>query len=378
MPQRNLTRTAALTKIIATLALLATVMSGFIPLAALGTPHAAFAAEGGAPALLLGVGDSLMAGVGASLPDDRGEFALVADLMRGRFGPNLRTVNVAVPGETSATFLAPKQPAPPANNDPTPVPIRAQMNRALDELGRLPASGQAVVLLSLGGNDLQAVASRDSAGREPALSTFRTNLTQIVTRLTEGGQTRSLLIQTIYDPFGGDPTATGSDAWWIERFNGVIRDIAAANPTVTVVDLATPVRGKEQTLTLGRFDDVHLSNAGHRLAADLYWTASGFDRTGPTVQLDSPQPGNAPRPVLTVRATVTDDSGPNGVARVVLLVDGAEQGELMLRPDLGPNANVYLGVWDGRLFPGPHRIGVAATDRAGNRTEQVVDVMVGQ
>jgi Bacterial Ig domain len=152
--------------------------------------------------------------------------------------------------------------------------------------------------------------------------------------------------------------------------------VAATNPVVTVVDLAAQVRGNERTLTLGRFDDVHLSNAGHRVAADLFWKTGGFDRTGPNVELISPQSGNAPRPVLTIRATVTDDSGPNGVARVVLLADGTEQGDLMPRPDLG--ANVYLGVWDGRLAPGPHRIGVAATDHAGNRVESVADVVVGQ
>jgi lysophospholipase L1-like esterase len=376
MQSLNATRRFSLSKVFLVLTLLIGALT-YAPYSALGTRHSALAAGEG-PALLLGVGDSLMAGVGASLPDERGEFALVADLMRGRFGPNLRAVDVAIPGETSTTFLAPKQPAPPTSGspEPTPVPVKAQMNLALDELGRLPAGQQAVILASLGGNDVQALAGRDSAARESALATFRTNLTQILTRLTEGGQTRALLIQTIYDPFGGDPTAVGSDAWWVDRFNGVIRDVAATNPTVTVVDLAAQVRGKERTLTLGRFDDVHLSNAGHRLAADLFWATGGFDRTGPQVNLIAPQAGNAPRPVLTIRATVADDSGPNGVARVVLLADGTEQGDLMPRPDLG--ANVYLGVWDGRLSPGPHRIGVAATDHAGNRVESVVDLMVGQ
>ena len=133
------------------------------------------------------------------------------------------------------------------------------------------------------------------------------------------------------------------------------------------------MRGNEQALTLVRFDDVHLSNAGHRLAADLYWAAGGFDTAPPDITLVAPTGGNAPRPVLTVRATVTDDSGPNGVARVVLLADGQEQGELMPRPDLAPNT--WLGLWDGRFVPGPHTIGVAATDRAGNRREATVAVM---
>jgi lysophospholipase L1-like esterase len=328
-----------------------------------------------APALLLGVGDSLMAGVGASLPDERGEFALVADLMRGRYGPNLRAVDVAVSGETSTSLLTPPPPPAPAASAPTPTPTRPQILRALDELGRLPEGRQAVVLLSIGGNDLQRLAGKETPAREAALATFRANLTAIVTRLTEGSQTRALLIQTIYDPFGGDPTAVRSDAWWIEQFNGAIRDVAATKQGVTVVELAEKIRGKEQSLTLGRFDDVHLSNAGHRLAADLLWAAGGFDSAPPDVTLVAPTKGNAPRPVLTVRATVTDDSGPNGVARVVLLADGTEQGELMPRPDLAPNT--YLGYWDGRLLPGQHTIGIAATDRAGNRRAVTVAVMVG-
>ena len=179
-----------------------------------------------APALLLGVGDSLMAGVGASLPEERGEFGLVADLMRGRYGPNLRAVNVAIPGETSGTLLAPPPPPAPAAGAPTPTPITPQIAQALNELGRLPAGRQAVVMLSIGGNDLQRLAGKDAPTREAALATFRTNLTAIITRLTEGGQTRTLLIQTVYDPFGGDPNAVGSDAWWVERFNGAIRDVA--------------------------------------------------------------------------------------------------------------------------------------------------------
>jgi lysophospholipase L1-like esterase len=339
------------------------------------SPQSSVVSAPEAPALLLGVGDSLMAGVGASLPDERGEFGLVANLMRGRYGPNLRAVNVAIPGETSTTLLAPTPPPAAAAGAPTPTPTTPQIVQALDELGRLQAGRQAVVMLSIGGNDLQRLTGKDAPTREAALATFRTNLTTIVTRLTEGGQTRTLLIQTVYDPFGGDPNAVGSDAWWVERFNGAIRDVAAARQGVQVVELADKVRGNEQALTLVRFDDVHLSNAGHRLAADLYWATGGFDTAPPEITLVAPTGGNAPRPVLTVRATVTDDSGPNGVARVVLLADGQEQGDLMPRPDLAPNT--WLGLWDGRFVPGPHTIGVAATDRAGNRREATVAVMIG-
>jgi len=167
----------------------------------------------------------------------------------------------------------------------------------------------------------------------------------------------------------------GSDAWWVERFNGAIREVAAARQGAQVVELADKIRGKEHALTLARFDDVHLSNAGHRLAADLDWAAGSFDTTAPDITLVAPTAGNAPRPVQTVRATVTDDSGANGVARVVLMADGKELGELMPRPDLAPNT--WLGFWDGRVLPGPHTIGVAATDRAGNRREATVPLVIG-
>lgn len=327
-------------------------------------PLSRSAAATDAPALVLGVGDSLMYGIGASLPDERGEFALFADLARGRFGPNVRAVNVSVPGETSASLLAPKQP---------PV----QIDGARTELGRVPEGQSAIVLLSIGGNDLLAVQGKDTSAREAALGAFRTNLDTVLARLLDGGRARQILIPTIYNPRGGDPTIVGSDAWWVERFNAALREVAAAHPGTVVADLSGPVRGKEDALTLARYGDVHLSNAGHRLAADILWTASGLDTTPPKIALVSPSPtdGASLRPIVTVRATITDDSGPNGVSRVVILVDGKEGDELLPRPDLG--ADTYLGVWDGRAFPGTHTLGIAAADRAGNYGAGTVRLVVG-
>ncbi len=331
-----------------------------------------------APALVLGVGDSLMAGVGASLPDERGEFALFLALARGRFGPNVRGVDVAIPGETSGTLLTPPPPRSVGAGTPVPTPVplaTQQIDRAQAELRRLPEGAGAIVLLSIGGNDLLGVAGKDAGARETALGGFRANLDVALQRLTADGRTRQLLVQTVYNPNGGDPTVPGSDANWVERFNGAIRDVAKAHPEVTVVDLASAVRGNEGTLTLASYGDVHLSNAGHRRAADLLWGATGADRTPPDVTLLAPDAGNAPRPVLTVRATVTDDSGADGVARVVLLVDGKEGAELLPRPDLAPG--MYLGLWDGRPASGPHIVGVRATDRAGNTRDTTVNVVVG-
>lgn len=341
-------------------------------------PRARAADPAPAPALVLGVGDSLMAGVGASLPDERGEFALFLALARGRFGPDVRGVDVAVPGETSGTLLAPPPPHPVGAGTPTPVPAppaTPQIDNAQAELRRLPAGAGAIVLLSIGGNDLLGVAGKDAGARETALGVFRANLDTALQRLTADGRTRQLLVQTIYNPNGGDPALPGSDANWVERFNGAIRDAAKAHPEVVVIDLASAVRGNEGALTLAAYGDVHLSNAGHRRAADLLWTETGADRTPPDVTLLSPDAGNAARAVLTVRATVTDDSGPDGVARVALLVDGKEGAELLPRPDLAPGT--YLGIWDGRLTPGPHTVGVRATDRAGNTRDAAVNVTVG-
>jgi len=331
-----------------------------------------------APALVLGVGDSLMAGVGASLPDERGEFALFLALARGRFGPVVRGLDVAIPGETSGMLLASPPPRAVGAGTPTPTPVppaTQQIDRAQAELRRLPEGAGAVVLLSIGGNDLLGIAGKDAGARETALGMFRANLDTALQRLTADGRTRQLLVQTVYNPNGGDPAVAGSDANWVERFNGAIRDAAKGHPEVVVVELASAVRGNEGTLTLASYGDVHLSNAGHRRAADLLWTATGADRTPPDVTLLAPDAGNAPRPVLTVRATVTDDSGADGVVRVALLVDGKEGAELLPRPDLAPGT--YLGIWDGRLAPGPHTVGVRATDRAGNTRDTAVNVVVG-
>ena len=338
------------------------------------TPVAA-QAPADAPALVLGVGDSLMFGVGSSLPATRGEYALFLDLARGRFGPTLRAVNVAVPGTTSTALLTSPRPRATDPGTATPIPVVPQIERARTELRRLPEGAGATVLLSIGGNDLVALRGRDDAAREAALAAFRTNLTDTFTALTADGRTRQLLIQTIYNPEGGDPTVPSSDASWVERFNDALREIARLRPEIVVVELAQAVRGSENDLTLIRYGDIHLSNSGHRLAADLLWAASGADRVPPDVMLLSPATGNAARPVMTVRVVVTDNSGANGVARVALLVDGAEGPELFARPDLAPNT--YLGVWDGRLLPGPHTLGAVATDRAGNRRDAVVPVTAG-
>ena len=341
-----------------------------------------------APALVLGVGDSLMAGVGASMPDDRGEFGLFLTLARGRFGPNVRGADVAVLGETSGTLLVtppPRSPSPPGPGTPVatatataiamPTTVTAQIDGAQAELRRLPEGSGAIVLLSIGGNDLLALTSKNTNTREAALTTFRTNLDTIFQRLTVDGRTRQLLVQTVYDPNGGDPAVPGSDANWVELFNGAIRDAAKPHPEAVVVELGQAVRGNEGTLTLARYGDIHLSNAGHRRAADLLWTASGADRTPPDATLLSPEAGSTPRPVLTIRAVVTDDSGVDGVARVLLLVDGKEAGDLLPRPDLAPN--MWLGIWDGRSISGPHVIGVRATDHAGNTRDTTVNITVG-
>ncbi len=378
---RNLPRTSLLFAFLCALCAVAPVapfaaafrLDGNTPVAAQGTQGTQGAAD--APALVLGVGDSLMFGVGSSLPATRGEYALFLDLARGRFGPNLRAANVAVPGTTSTTLLASPRPRANFPGTATPIPVIPQIERARAELRRLPEGAGATVLLSIGGNDLVALRGRDDEAREIALATYRTNLDAAFAALTGDGRTRQLLIQTIYNPEGGDPTVQSSDAALVERFNDALREVARTRPQVAVVELAQAVRGAENDLTMIRYGDIHLSNSGHRLAADLLWAASGADRVPPEVTLLAPATGNAARPVMTVRVVVTDNSGANGVARVALLVDGAEGPELFARPDLG--ANTFLGIWDGRLAPGPHTLGVFATDRAGNRRDAAVPVTVG-
>ena len=307
--------------------------------------------------LFLALGDSLALGVGATLPTQRG-FVGVLQGWLARVTPARPIVltSLAVAGETSESFVE-----------------GGQLARARRELETAGRDGRRVspVVLSIGGNDLLRAEGEAPAGRRAALGRFERNLARILDELVDGltrdGQRQgALVVLTIYYPRGGDARVEGSDAWWVEQFNGVLRAATAARD-LTLVDAWALLAGHEAAWTHIGVGDVHLTNAGHLAVAEAVWRALGYDATPPAVELVTPAAGDLPRPVPTVRARATDAVG---VTRVELWADGRRVKELLWLPDYG----VYAGTWDGRPSTGAHRLEVRAFDNAGNVGQAGVEV----
>lgn len=310
--------------------------------------------------VLLVLGDSLAVGVGATSPVQRG-FAAVLQGWLTRLPPARPIVltNLGVAGETSASFIE-----------------GGQLARARAELEAAARDGRRVspVVLSIGGNDLLAVERAEAAARRQALARFEGNLARILDDLDAGltradGRTGALVLLTVYNPHGGAAGVAGSDAWWVEQFNGVLRAAAAARG-LTLVDAWALVAGHEAAWTHIGVGDVHPTNAGHAAIAGAIWRALGYDAVAPAVELVTPVPGALSRPVPTVRARASDAVG---VTRVELWADGRRVKELTWLPDYG----LYVATWDGRTAAaGAHRLEVRAFDEAGNAGQAAVEVQL--
>src|SRR5687768_10751202 len=57
------------------------------------------------PGIYIALGDSIAAGIGSSLPRERGNAAIVADWLAKLTGETVPFENLAVPGETAASFI---------------------------------------------------------------------------------------------------------------------------------------------------------------------------------------------------------------------------------------------------------------------------------
>ena len=98
--------------------------------------------EAQSPGIYIALGDSIAAGIGSSLPRERGNAAIVAGWLATLTGNTVPFENLAVPGETAATFME-----------------GGQLQRFREVIARSNASGIAVeaVTLTLGGNEMLAL-----------------------------------------------------------------------------------------------------------------------------------------------------------------------------------------------------------------------------
>jgi lysophospholipase L1-like esterase len=234
------------------------------------TPAGAIGAGAEAPAavgtVVLALGDSIAAGIGASHVS-AGCMGVLAVALRARRS-ELALVNLAVPGESSASMLAPG----------------GQLHRAEELIADVARSGGHIgpLTLSIGGNDMMEAAL---LGDDEALRQFDQNLAVIAARLDAAlraagsGLAEVGCIQTIYNPF--EPSAVNGGSGGVEAdlmaprratrggYNRVVR-LRAAGAGLRVVEVADRFRGRVGELTWVRSGDIHPTDEGHALIAATY------------------------------------------------------------------------------------------------------------
>jgi lysophospholipase L1-like esterase len=170
----------------------------------------------------------------------------------------IELVNLAVPGETSGSFL------------------RRQLPQALARIERERAGGRRVspITLDIGGNDLQYVAAGTPAERAAAIADVGQNLEVILDELRRAtGGDADIAVMTYYNPYGGDPTIAESEAYWVTQLNAVIR-AAAAERGMAVADTYAPFDGgNAYSYTHILIGDIHATRQGHQVIATQFWQA---------------------------------------------------------------------------------------------------------
>lgn len=194
------------------------------------------------------LGDSLAAGVGASDPSERGYAPLYRDLLQEETGREVRLTQLGVSGETSGSFI----------NGPDPQLARAE--------SALSANQGAVVTLSLGANDLLAVAGDTDTDRKEALARYSRNLDYIL-RALEGAVDPAprMTVLALYNPAPGSFTDE-----WTGRLNAEIRTVARENgASVAAGDRAFEGHEAEYAHYV-RDRDIHPTDEGYEALARAF------------------------------------------------------------------------------------------------------------
>ena len=204
------------------------------------------------PPAYVSLGDSLAVGVGASDPRERGYASLYHRVLEEGTNREIPFVQLGVSGETSGSFID--------------GPDR-QLSRAESALAENPG---AVVTLSIGGNDLLAVADVNDAEREAALSRYAGNLDRILRTLGDASDPApQITVLALYNPAPGSFTDE-----WTGRLNETIRSVARENG-VTVAAADEAFRGNEARYAHhARYPwDIHPTDEGHEALARSFTEA---------------------------------------------------------------------------------------------------------
>ncbi|MEX2425491.1 MAG: GDSL-type esterase/lipase family protein [Thermomicrobiaceae bacterium] len=327
-----------------------------LTLALIGQPTFQPAGNAQSTQTYLALGDSVAAGLLASLPSERGYPALLHQFMEtaqlGSDSPtSVELRSLAERGETVQSFRD-----------------GGQLDDALDVIGDTRSGDVRTITLTLGGNTILSLWESSADERQSELQQFQSDYEEVIAQLQSAleGRDTDVVVTTYYDLTEGDQDVEGSNAWWLREFNSVIRD-AASEAGFTVVDLAQIFDGRTDMLTWFPAD-IHPNNAGHQVIAQAIWQELGYDEDAPEIEITRPESGDARNRTPTVHATVDDEVG---VERVVLEVDGEEIRELLFIPDRGD----WVGVWDARDTNATEaELTVTATDISGNESSDTVTI----
>jgi len=208
------------------------------------TPRAQAATQGDT---YLTLGDSVAAGVGAS-DRDAGYADLLFEALQQDDATLTRHVNLAIPGETSASL------------------IRRQLDNAVEEL---ETGDVRLATFAIGANDLlrllrECAAQIDSpecqSKAEGAIETLQDNIDESLDTLLAVESDTRFVVVGYYNPLGSILPDTGQYA---DRLNEALRDAASARG-LDFVEIATLFRDKEASLTRILSGDVHPNDNGHR------------------------------------------------------------------------------------------------------------------
>jgi lysophospholipase L1-like esterase len=227
--------------------------------------------------LYVALGDSLSAGVGASVYTEKGFVPLVHEAL----GPEYALLNLGIAGDTSRKMLE-----------------EGTLERAVMEIEQRNQDDDAgndveVVTLEIGGNDLLDIFfDYVLPGRCPnvelglqrpecvnqlrgALDRYEPNLDEIIDRLHEADPDLNVFLMTLYNPWsGGDPELSGlaelalegdPSTPFPEGLQDIIRRQAEANG-VPLVEIYPLFANKSKELIAS--DQIHPNDPGYRVMAD--------------------------------------------------------------------------------------------------------------
>jgi acyl-CoA thioesterase-1 len=235
------------------------VLLALLPVVRLVAPAAAAEGERDAPLVYLALGDSVAAGIGATDPASDGYAALLAAGLGRVLGPGVMPVNLAVPGETTASLVAGSQ-------------LTAALRTLASAAERGPAAS--TITLTIGGNDLLRAGAEPRA-RAAALRGVAANLRYLLVRLraAAGPAGPTLVVTGYYDPTRTPVSEPGSDGWWLAQLDATL-EREARRAGARWVDVAAAFRGREGELTWFP-RDIHPTDAGHQAIALAIWRVLG-------------------------------------------------------------------------------------------------------